>query len=136
MATAPHSHAERDFAILTDPARRLLDITMHGLWSLDTCSRFDRQIRATLSSLPRRGCRIGAQVTLLDMIDFPVQQQASLAALGAMASDASIASRRIAIVTLSPMVRQQVRRIAPGYAIFGDRVTALAWLLDDDAKAA
>lgn len=131
----PHRHDCSDFAIEIDPFRRYVELTLRGFWSVETCAGFDRRLRQMLPLLPLGGCAIGTQVTLFDLTDFPVQQQDSLTALGAMAADSSIGSRRIAIITHSQLVKRQAHRVAPTYGVFKDRASALGWLMEDDSAA-
>ena len=128
----PSAHIIEDsaFTIHLSAQDRFVEIRMRGFWDATTMRRFDRTLRRELPWLPQRGCPIGQQVTLFDLLDFSVQNQETLAALGAMAADPSIGSRRIAVLVGSTLLKQQARRTAPGYGLFGDRESAMAWLTE------
>lgn len=136
MTSLRHTHVETAFTIAIDPSLGLVESTLRGLWPVATCRSFDQRLRSMLRVLPRTGCPIGSHVTLFNLIDFPAQQQQSLLTFGATATDASIGSRRAAVVTRSSLVQQQTRRVAPAYRIFLDRSAAMAWLLEQEVATA
>lgn len=129
---SPNQHRIEDpaFSILLSAPDKFVEIQMRGFWDLATMQRFDATLRKALPWLVRRGCAIGQQHTLFDLLDFPVQNQDTLAALAGMAADPTIGSRRIAVLLGSALLKQQARRTAPGYGLFDNRPAAMAWLTE------
>ncbi len=114
-----------------DHAARRLDFSLVGHWDLPTVARFEAAIRAALMRLPHLGIRPGEQVALFDTTRFTVQSPDVLAALGRIASDPRVTSRRIALVLASALLRMQAKRAMPHLAFFDTRDAALDWLAGD-----
>ncbi len=123
------------FTIRIDPARKLLDIELRGLWDPAIVARFRDALATTLARLPTLGCTLGQQVTLFDMTPFAVQPRDVLPLLEQIAADPNVSSRRIAIIVNSTLLKMQARRLAPNVALFEDREPALAWLTEDGPPA-
>lgn len=123
------------FSIRIDPARRMLDIALRGIWEPAIVLRFRQSLATALGRLPALGCPLGRQVTLFDMTGFAVQPREVLPLLEQIASDPNVTSRRIAIIVNSTLLRMQAKRLAPNVALFEGREPALAWLAEDGAGA-
>lgn len=111
-----------------DRAAKRLDFALFGHWDLPTVVRFEAAIGAAVRHLPFLGIRTGDQVALFDTTRFTVQSPDVLAALGRIASDPRVTSRRIALVLASALLRMQAKRAMPQLALFDDRAAALDWL--------
>ena len=118
------------FTIRLSAPDKFVEIRMTGFWDGATMQRFDATLRTGLRWLALHGCTIGQQVTLFDLLEYPVQNQETLAALAGMAADPKIGSRRISVLIHSALLKQQARRTAPGYGLFDDRAAAMAWLTE------
>ncbi|KQM37385.1 hypothetical protein [Sphingomonas sp. Leaf10] len=119
------------FTIRIDPARRMLDIDLRGLWDPAIVLRFRDALATTLGRLPTLGCPLGQQVTLFDMTQFAVQPRDVLPLLEQIAANPNVTSRRIAIIANSTLLKMQAKRLAPNIALFEARESALAWLAKD-----
>ncbi|KQN81190.1 hypothetical protein [Sphingomonas sp. Leaf62] len=119
------------FTIRIDPARKLLDIDLRGLWDPAIVARFRDALATMLGRLPALGCPLGQQVTLFDMTQFAVQPREVLPLLEQIAANPGVSSRRIAIVANSMLLKMQAKRLAPNIALFEARDPALAWLAED-----
>ncbi|WP_242118941.1 hypothetical protein [Sphingomonas lacusdianchii] len=119
------------FTIRIDPARRMLDIDLRGLWDPAIVLRFRDALATTLGRLPTLGCPLGQQVTLFDMTQFAVQPRDVLPLLEQIAANPNVTSRRIAIIANSTLLKMQAKRLAPNIALFEARESALAWLAED-----
>lgn len=119
------------FTIRIDPARRMLDIDLRGLWDPAIVLRFRDALATTLGRLPTLGCPLGQQVTLFDMTQFAVQPRDVLPLLEQIAANPNVTSRRIAIIANSTLLKMQAKRLAPNIALFEAREPALAWLAED-----
>lgn len=134
MLLTQHCIEDAAFTIRLFALDKFVEIRMRGFWDGGTMQRFDATLRNVLPWLAMRGCAIGQQTTLFDLLEFPVQNQETLAALAGMVADPKIGSRRIAVLIGSALLKQQARRTAPGYGLFGNRAAAMAWL--NEAMAA
>ncbi|KQM22570.1 hypothetical protein ASE73_13730 [Sphingomonas sp. Leaf24] len=123
------------FTIRIDPARKLLDIDLRGLWDPAIVVRFRDALATMLARLPALGCPLGQQVTLFDMTQFAVQPREVLPLLEQIAANPGVSSRRIAIVVNSTLLKMQAKRLAPNIALFEAREPALAWLAEDGPAA-
>jgi hypothetical protein len=119
------------FTIRIDPARRMLDIDLRGLWDPAIVLRFRDALATTLGRLPALGCPLGQQVTLFDMTQFAVQPRDVLPLLEQIASNPNVTSRRIAMIANSTLLKMQAKRLAPNIALFEAREPALGWLAED-----
>lgn len=119
------------YRVAIDRAARQLDFVLIGHWSIATVARFETAIRDAVARLPMAGIRPGEQVALFDTTRFTVQSPDVLAALGRIAADPRVTSRRIALVFASALLRMQAKRAMPHLGLFDDRPSALAWLRSD-----
>ncbi len=124
------------YTIVVDALQRLVVTSPRGLWDVAIAARFLVAQVAALDILPRYGCPLGQQVTLIDATEFIVQPQDIAAMMGAMLADPRLATRRIAIVVTAPLLAMQARRIAAGNRFFADRAEAMAWLLASEGDHA
>ncbi len=113
-----------------DPRRKLLWVEMEGFFTLDDVATYAKQRNAAYDQL---GCRPGEHVTLCDIRKCKVSSQEVLAAFSKVLSDPASRARRIAFLTGSGLMRQQIRRMVDGgrSACFADESEALAWLAAD-----
>ncbi len=124
------------FAAGIDRATKRLDFALFGHWDLPTVARFETAIGAAMARLPFLGIRPGDQVALFDTTRFTVQSPDVLAALGRIASDPRVTSRRIALVLASALLRMQAKRAMPHLAFFDSRDAALGWLVGNEPPPA
>ncbi len=125
------SEADHAFRIIVDPAVKLVDITIQGFWTPADLARFDTVLRAMLVELSAAGCPMGNQLTLFDTTAYNVQSQDIAAGMAALAGDPTIASRKVAVVVVSALLKLQAHRAAPGYRTFDNHDAARAWLFAD-----
>ena len=120
------------FEIAIDPERRLLRVTMRGLWDLDTIEDYRRAALAAASSMIASGCSSGAILALVDVRDGGAQQQDVVVAFRERMGGGDLAPRRLATLVTSALLKRQVERIAvPNQRLFTDESEAMAWLLDN-----
>ena len=100
---------------------------MAGFFALDAVARYAEQRRAALDQL---GCGPGEHVTLCDVRGCHVSSQQALSAFSEVLNDPASRARRIAFLTNSSLMRQQIRRMVDGdrAACFVEERDALAWL--------
>ena len=118
------------FSFRTDRSRKLVEISVIGHWDAATMDRFEHQLTEFHKSLEQKVCRVGQQITIFDLRKFAVQSPSVLIRIGAKVKDPAIASRHVAILMSSALLRMQARRIAPRYGIFATRDEAVEWLLN------
>ncbi len=117
----------------------------HGVVSLIAEGYFDETgLTAAAADLHRAirslGARAGRHVTMYDLTALNVVTPAVLDAFARYFSDPRIAplwARRVALVTRSLLVTQQmerVRQVKDTLRIFNDRRAAMAWLLADQER--
>lgn len=116
------------FSIEIDPARRFVDVAVHGLWGPETVALFAAELRRKLRVLHAHGCPPGEHLVLVDITAFIVQVQDVATLLAGVGADPLFAARRAALAVAAPLVRLQARRVLPHYAVCGDRAEALRWL--------
>lgn len=116
-----------------DPSRKLLRVKMTGFFMLDAVADYIEQRRAAFNKL---GCGPGEHITLCDVRGCHISTQEVLSAFAAALADPATRARRIAFITDSALLRQQIRRMvdADRARCFGDEVEALAWLADAPAE--
>ena len=118
------------FSFRTDRGRKLVDISVNGHWNTATMDRFEDQLKKFYRSLEQNVCLLGEQVTIFDLRCFAVQSPHILIRIAAKVKDPTIASRQVAVLISSMLLRMQARRIAPNYGIFAERDEAIEWLLN------
>lgn len=135
MAPSVHQFDDPAWAIRFTPERALLEIAFRGFWTDAIYDRFERKIRSLLPGMPLCGVPIGAQVTLLDLTGYAVQNQPMLERLAVVGNDTDLVGHRVATLLASALLRQQARRTVPGHTLFSDRGEAMAWLLGGSTPA-
>ncbi len=133
---------DSSFAIECDPARDLIHVTVSGFFTTEAVEAFGR---ARDEPLRKLRCGPNQHVTLCDATGMRIQSQEVVAAFArVMQHPPRFASRRLAMVVGSSLVRHQLQRLAelanrqgPLRArVFGSSQEAEAWLFEADADFA
>ncbi|MEH3158735.1 MAG: hypothetical protein PGN08_07210 [Sphingomonas taxi] len=107
---------------------QLVEVTMRGFWDLETVALFERQLLADLTTLTSYGVVVGEPRLVIDLHTFDVQTLDVLNALAALGRDPLVVPFRIALFLSSSLLRLQLRRVTPQYALFDTRDEALAYV--------
>ena len=115
----------------TFPAKKFLRVEMAGFFTLAAVADYAEQRRSAFGKL---GCGPGEHTTLCDVRGCQVSTQDVLAAFAIALNDPATGARRIAFLTESGLMRQQVRRMVHGdrARCFTAESDALAWLSGGD----
>ena len=121
--------------IVIDRARRLVDLTLTGFFSVADAGLVIYEIREAilgLAGLPNTHC------TLVDVREAALQPQDVVAAFAGQIADDRFRSRRLAFVVGSSVARMQVRRliIRDDVAGFEHRDEAERWLFSPEVSRA
>lgn len=110
-----------------DPLRKLLRVEMMGFFTLAAVADYAKQRRGAFDRL---GCGPGEHVTLCDIQACHVSSQDVLSAFATALNDPMTRARRIAFLTDSALMRQQIRRMVDDdrARCFENESAALAWL--------
>lgn len=128
-----------EYAIVADPARKLIRISFMGFWGADTMARFVTDEQAAVSSL---GCEVGSHLVLADVSGAMLQSQDVVAAFHRFIAEAKFKAARLAFVTGNAALRMQARRLLlrPGMTVVATIAEAEAFLfapgLSSNTKAA
>ena len=121
--------------ITTDLATGIIEVDASGFWTIEHVEDF-------LRDLEREGRRVLAtgkrHMLLCNFSKSAIQPQEVIAMLQRVAVSMPLKSRKVALYTEGKLARLQVKRIASvrdDMAVFDDRATALAWILDGPAGA-
>lgn len=122
------------FAIMIQPRRNLMRVTLKGFFALSDVAALDVERRVALIKL---GCLPNDHVTMVDVSDCKLQSQEVVQAFQTMLGEPRYRSRRLAFVTGSSLVRMQVRRIMNSDTahFFETAVEAQLWLFEHQASA-
>ncbi len=122
------------YAIATEPAHRLVRITITGLLSVEQVADLYRQEHDAIAAM---GCPLGQQIVLVDLRKCPLQVQDVVKTFKSKIGGEQSA-RRIALVTGDSAARMQARRIIErdDAALFSSIGEAEAWLLEAGSKSA
>ena len=123
--------------VVVNRAQSLVSVTASGFVDeaglLAAAADLHRAIRGL-------GDRAGRHVTLYDLTELKVASPGVLERFAAYWSDPQVAlARRVALVTSSPLVAQQMGRVSKvrdTLRVFAERREALAWLLAGVERAA
>lgn len=112
---------------VANPAEKMLHAHMSGFFTLAAVTDYVEQRQAAFQRL---GCGPGEHVTLCDVRDCQVSTQEVLSAFSKALSDPGSRARRIAFVTGSGLLRQQLRRMVPPETAccFDTERDAMIWL--------
>lgn len=117
--------------ITTDLATGIIEVDASGFWTIEHVEEF-------LRDLEREGRRVLAtgkrHMLLCNFSKSAIQPQEVVAMLQRVAVTMPLKSRKVALYTDGKLARLQVKRIASvrdDMAVFGDRETALAWILSE-----
>ncbi len=123
------------FTVETQPADRLLRITLRGHWDLDTVALYKQAVADAVARLYAGGCARGSIVAFVDARDVAAQAQDVIASYKENLGNSDLAPRRLATLLSSALFKRQVERIAiPNQRLFTDECEAMAWLLADEAE--
>lgn len=121
--------------VVVNRAQALVSVTASGFVDAAGLAAAAAALHAGIRSL---GDRAGKHVTLYDLSELKVASAAVLDRFAAYWSNPEVAlGRRIALVSASPLVTQQLERVSKGrdtLRVFADRREALAWLLADTQR--
>ena len=108
-------------------AQKLLRVEMAGFFTLAAVADYAEQ---RLSAFKRLRCGPDEHITLCDVRSCQVSSQDVLAAFAIALNDPATRARRIAFLTESRLMRQQIRRMVDGdrARCFSSEKDALAWL--------
>jgi hypothetical protein len=116
------------YTIATEPANRLVRITISGMLTVEQVASLYREEHAAIREM---ACPLGQQVVLVDLRKCPLQFQEVVKTFKDKIGGEHSA-RRIALVTGDSAARMQARRIIErdGAALFATLAEAETWLLD------
>lgn len=104
--TPQASHARRPDPILSlDDPDGVVEATLGGLMSIEEVAAYTGELRSTLAAY-----RLDSFAMVIDVSDFPVQQQEMIRAMGEHMATMPKA-RALAIVTGSSLARMQIKRL-------------------------
>ena len=116
--------------ITTDLATGIIEVDASGFWTIEHVEEF-------LRDLDREGRRVLAtgkrHMLLCNFSKSAIQPQEVIAMLQRVAVTMPLKSRKVALYTDGKLARLQVKRIASvrdDMAVFDDRASALAWMLE------
>ena len=123
------------FTIETDPARRLIRVTMRGFWDEATVAAYDKEIQiAGAATMAAARCARHELLALVDARELAPQSQELLAKFRDRFLAPERQPKRNATLVSSALLKRQAERIAPpNQRIFeGEREhEAMEWLLAD-----
>ena len=126
------------FDIVVDADRDLVVMRLAGFFDADA---LDRLLAARAVAARRLRCGPNRHLSLTDISAISIQAQDMVAAFGAVLSDPSFRSRRLAFVVATSLARVQLRRALGGriendVAFFTDEAAAMRWLVRGDERRA
>ena len=125
------------FEFRLDRPNRLLHTIMRGFWDLETVVRYECALFPKLRALD--ALRPGTTLSLVDSVDFPVQDRAVTASLGEVMLKRAgrLHPDRTAIVVGNALQKMQVSRhvVDDRVHLFVGEAEALAWLLQAAPRA-
>ncbi|MES3152378.1 hypothetical protein [Sphingomonas faeni] len=120
--------------ITTDLASGIIEVDASGFWTIEHVEGFlidlEREARRVLATGKRH-------MLLCNFSKSAIQPQEVIAMLQNTARTLPLKSRKVALYTNGKLARLQVKRIAAvrdDMAVFDDRETAMAWMLEDGPK--
>ena len=120
--------------IEVDRARKLLIVETRQILSPEDAAWIGEELRAAIRSF---GDDVGQHVTLHDASGVPVVPPATIDLLRSTFDNPAVRelwARKVAFVVTTALARlqvQRIREIRPDIAVFDDRESALAWLLEE-----
>jgi hypothetical protein len=116
------------YEIKTDRRRKLLSVTLNGLWNLEVLEQYERDMKTALASL---GCKPGEHLILADFRNHAVQSKDVVARVQAMFDTPLLASRRTALIVSGALAKMQQSRIIKrdDERIFSSEEEAIQWLI-------
>ena len=119
------------FEFRLDRSARLLRTTLRGFWDLEVVPRYERALWPKLQALA--ALKPGTTYSLVDSIDFPVQDRAVTAALGEvmLKRAGTLHPDRTAILINNALQKMQVSRhvVDDRVRLFVGEEEAMEWLL-------
>jgi hypothetical protein len=121
-------------AITTDIDRRIIEVTLEGMCSMQEFVEFVGELRATITQFP-----IGPKppATLYNFTEALIQTQEVVNAMKALAENPAMVHRTVAMYTEGALARRQAQRIAENRTnmrIFTNRQAALDWIAEEQAR--
>ena len=123
--------------VVVDRSHAVVSVTAQGFFTERDLAAAAADLHAAIRSL---GSRAGQHVTLFDLTSLHVAPPALIDQFARFHTDPAIAplwARRVALVSRSALVTQQLERVSrarEGMRVFADRREALAWLLADQNR--
>ena len=117
-------------AIKSDLKTGIIDAEFIGFWERDDVARFVRDLCEHAERIAETG---KGHMLLIDYSRASIQAQDIVAALANQARFPAYRARRVAAFTTGRLAKLQARRIAAlrdDMAMFDDRASALAWLME------
>lgn len=118
------------FRVQVNAALGLFETAMIGFWSLEDVREFGAAVAAAARRIQQETG--AAPISICDYTRAETQSREVAEALAAMMRNPPVRSRRVAIITRSPLARLQARRLVaerPEIAFVDTRDEALAWVL-------
>ncbi|MGY4398231.1 hypothetical protein ACVWZA_003437 [Sphingomonas sp. UYAg733] len=117
-----------------DARRRLLKLTLSGLWDRATLTAFQREAAALLSKVENAGhTDLGGRI-LIDLTDYAVQSQDIADDVSALIPTYAIRAGRIAVIwSRSALQKMQMRRLLSSDKLrfVTSEAEGLAWLFEE-----
>jgi hypothetical protein len=129
--------AELMHTVCVDLVRKLIEVKLVGFFAAEQVAPVAVAVREAIRSL---GAAAGQHSTLYDVSEADISPGPTIAAITAAFADPAfhaVRARRVAFVSPSALARLQIQRLRDGredIAIFADRESALAWLLDKPVR--
>ncbi|WP_174279584.1 hypothetical protein [Sphingomonas bacterium] len=121
--------------VVVSRAQALVSITASGFVDVAGLEAAATDLHAAIRSLEEQA---GTHVTLYDLTEVKVFSPVVLELFAAYWNNPAVPfGRRIAVVSISPLVSQQMARVQAGrdtIRVFADRREALGWLLAADTE--
>ncbi|KQT35272.1 hypothetical protein ASG29_03985 [Sphingomonas sp. Leaf412] len=114
--------------ITSDVARRIIEVKLDGLCSMDEFRTFVIELRDAIARFPVGDA---PPATLYDFTGATIQTQEVVAAMKALAENPAMTHRRVAMYTEGVLARRQAERICENRSnmfVFTSRASALDWL--------
>lgn len=131
------AEAQSGYDIVYDSARRLLHLTLFGMWDLATLDAYRRALDATLSPIIKNGVLDPDIGFIVDLRGHAVQPKDVADALSQMVEEHGAAHPSAVIMSSSALQNIQVKRISTSLhrrAVFTDEAAALDWITAEQAK--
>ena len=119
------------YSLITDPACRLLKVSLSGLWDLDTLENYRADRRVAIQRMADAGVAEAEILLLVDRRDQTVQSQELTNALIDMVDEVETRTARTAVIVGGALLRLQALRTSrtERTRVFTDESEAMDWLM-------